>query len=64
MTEEEKLIIAKICRNEKLRKKNPNNVLEPDTMVVVNYMLMNKTIVQPFLFKHGVKILNRSNNNS
>ena len=62
MTEEEKLIIAKICSNEKLRKKYPNNVLEPDTMVVVNYMLMNKTIVQPFLFNHEVKVLNRSNN--
>ena len=46
MTEEEKLIIAKICCNEKLRKKYLNDVLEPDTFGVINYMLMNKTTVQ------------------
>ena len=46
MTKEEKLIIAKICCNEKLRKKYLNDVLVPDTFGVINYMLMNKTTVQ------------------
>ena len=46
MTEEEKLIIAKTCSNEKLSKKYSNDVLEQNTEVVIHYLLMNKAVIQ------------------
>ena len=46
MTEEEKVIIAKICRNEKPSKKYSNDVLEQNTEGVIHYLLMNKAVIQ------------------
>ena len=46
MTEEEKLIIAKIRSYEKPTKKYLRDVLEQNTLVVINHLLMTKTTIQ------------------